>query len=53
MPEATLPCHIPGYIDPCPDCPLDECAYGTSTPGADEYDRRKNATVGVEDGELP
>jgi len=50
---ASLPCRIPGYHDPCPDCPLDECTYGTGTPGADEYARRKNATIGVENGESP
>jgi hypothetical protein len=45
--DSALPCNIPGYTDPCPDCPLDECAYGTGTPGADEYERRKNSVPSV------
>lgn len=26
-PIEALPCHMPGYENPCPDCPLDECPY--------------------------
>ena len=38
----SLPCRMQGYDDPCPDCPLNECAFGTGDPGDDEYERRKN-----------
>ena len=25
--DDSLPCHMPGYDDPCVDCPLDNCPY--------------------------
>jgi len=42
IPDNSLPCKMFGYIDPCPECPLLECRYGTGTPGDDEYERRNN-----------
>jgi hypothetical protein len=23
----SLPCHMIGYVNPCVDCPLDNCPY--------------------------
>lgn len=27
IPNSDLPCNMPGYFNPCPDCPLDVCRY--------------------------
>jgi hypothetical protein len=38
----VLPCRMIGYENPCVDCPLELCAFGTGSPGNDEYENRKN-----------
>jgi len=44
--HVTLDCnHSGARRDPCPNCLRDECLFGTSKPGADEYERRKNGVI--------
>lgn len=52
FPMSSLPCHMPGYEDPCVDCPLNHCPMDPD-PDQDqdepERDRRDSAVPDYDD----